>query len=69
MTDKIKSGDMVIVYHRTGKIVGDYLTKPLNETPFKNHRNMIMGVDDDTIKYCKTKYENAKVKYQKRIGS
>ena len=69
ITDKIKSGDVVIVYHPTGKMVGDFLTKPLNGTLFKNHRNMIMGLGDDTIKYHKMKYENAKVEYQKIIGS
>ena len=44
-------------------MVGSYLTKPLNGTPFKNHRNTIMGVDDELIEYYKTKYENAKVEY------
>ena len=69
MTDKIKSGNLVIVYHPTGKMVGDYLTKLLNRTPFKNHCNTIIGIDDDTIEYYKTKHENAKVEYRKRIGS
>ena len=46
VTNKIKSGDVVIVYHPTGKLVRDYLTKPLNGTPFKNHRTTIMGVDN-----------------------
>ena len=69
MTDKIKSGDMVIVYHPTSKIVGNYLTKTLNRTPSKNHRKTIMGVDDEHIKYYRTKYENTKVEYRKRIGS
>ena len=45
VTDKVKSGDVVIVYYPTDKLVGDYLTKPLNGTPFKNHRNTIMGLD------------------------
>ena len=69
MTNKIKSGDVVIVYHPTGKMMGDYLTKPPNETLFKNHPNAIMRIDDDTIEYYKTKYENAKVEYRKRIES
>ena len=51
VTNKVKSGDVIIVYHPTGKLVGDYLTKPLNGTPFKNHHNMIMGVDDKAIIY------------------
>ena len=67
-TNKVRSGDVVIVYHPTGKLVGDYLTKPLNGTPFKNHCNMIMGVDDKAIEYYRVRYENAKVEYQKCIG-
>ena len=51
------------MYHPTGKVVGDSLTKPLNETPFKNHRNTIMGMDDNTIEYYRMKYESAKVEY------
>ena len=69
VTGKINSGDVVILYHPTGKMVGDYLTKPLNRTPFKNHRNTIMGIDDDTIGYYKTKYGNTKVEYRNHIGS
>ena len=44
VTNKIKSGDIIIVYHPTGKLVEKYLTKPLKRTPFKNHCNTIMGV-------------------------
>ena len=44
-------------------MVGDLFTKPLNGTPFKNHRNTIMGVDGDTIKYYKMKFENARIGY------
>ena len=43
ITDKIKSGDVVVVCHPTGKLVGDFLTKPINGSSFKNHRNAIMG--------------------------
>ena len=69
ITDKIKSGDVVVVYHPTGKMVGYFLTKPINGSLFKNHRNAIMGVDDDTIEYYKMNYENAKVEYQTCIKS
>ena len=59
VTDKTKSGDVVIIYHPTGKMVGDYLTNPLNGTPFKNHHNTIMGVDGKTVECYRVKYENA----------
>ena len=69
ITDKIKSGDVVVVYHPTQKMVGDFLTKPLNGSPFKKHRNAIMGLDEEAIEYYKEKYENEKAGYQKRIMS
>ena len=68
VTDKVKSGDVVILYHPTGKLVGDYLTKPLNGTQFKNHYNTIMGINDKAIEYYRVKYENEKTAYRKRIG-
>ena len=58
-----------MVYHPTGKKVGDFLTKPLNGSPFKNHRNVIMGLDENAIEYYKEKYENVNTKYRKRIMS
>ena len=68
VTDKVRSGNVVIVYHPTQKLVGDYLTMPLNGTPFKNHRNTIMGINDGDIIYYKVKYETEKAAYRKRIG-
>ena len=37
LTNKVRSRDEVIAYHPTGSLVGDFLTKPLNGTPFKSH--------------------------------
>ena len=68
MTDKVKSGDVVIVYHPTKEIVSDYLTKPLNGTPLKSHCNTIMGLTKEYNTYYKMQYENAKDAYWKRIG-
>ena len=56
VTNKVRSGNEVIVYHPTGKLVGDFLTKILNGTFAKNHCNIIMGVDDKSIKYYKVRY-------------
>ena len=58
-----------MVYHPTQKMVGDFLTKPLNGSPFKKHRNAIMGLDEEAIEYYKVKYENEKAANQKRIMS
>ena len=68
MTDKVKSGDVVIVYHLTKEMVYDYLTKLLNGTPFKSHRNTIMGLAEESNAYYKLQYENGKDVYRKRIG-
>lgn len=51
MTDKVKSGDVVVVYHSTEKMVGDFLSKPLNGTQFKSHRNTILGLDKESTAY------------------
>ena len=51
VTAKIKSGDMVVVYHPTQKMVRDFLTKPLNGSLFKKHRNAIMRLDEEAIEY------------------
>ena len=66
--NKVKSGSVVVVYHPTKEMVSDYLTKPLNGTPFKSHRNMIMGLTKESNMYYKEQYENAKNAYWKCIG-
>ena len=68
VTDKVKSGDVVIAYHPTIEMVLDYLTKLLNGTPFKSHHNKIIGLTEESNTYYKEQYENAKVVYRKRIG-
>ena len=57
VTDIIKSGDVVIVYHLTKEMVSDYLTKPLNGTPFKPNHNTNMGLTKESNRYYKEKYE------------
>ena len=51
----MKSGDVVVGYHPTQKMVGDFLTKPVNSSPFKKHRNAITGLDENVIEYYKVK--------------
>ena len=63
VTDKVISRDVVIVYHPTKEMISDYLTKPLNGTPFKSHRNTIMGLTKESNTYYKIQYENAKDAY------
>ena len=59
----------MVVYHPIQKLVGDFLTKPLNGSPFKKHRNAIMELDENAIEYYKEKYENEKAEHRKRIMS
>ena len=59
----------MVVYHPTQKMVGDFLTKALNGSPFKKHRNAIMGLDEEAIEYYKMKYENEKATHRKHIMS
>lgn len=67
VTDKVKSGGVLIVYHPTKEMVSNYCTKPLNGNPFKFHRNTIMGLTEESNTYYKIKYKNAKDAYRKRI--
>jgi hypothetical protein len=60
VTSKIKSGRIRVIYHPTKQMVSDYLTKPLQGSLFRTHRNSIMGHDEDSIAKCSTEYDNAK---------
>ena len=68
VTDKVRSGDVVVVYHPRKEMVADYLTKPLNGTPFRSHRNTTMGLDKMSVAQYKAQYKNAKDVYRIFIG-
>lgn len=68
VTNKVRSGDVVIVHHPMEAMVGYFLTKPLNGTPFKSHRDTLIRLDKELIAYYKEKYKNAKAMYCKHIG-
>ena len=44
LTDQVNQGNLSIEYCPTGKMIGDYMTKPLQGTKFKEHRKAIMGL-------------------------
>jgi hypothetical protein len=44
VTDRIKAGELSPVWCPTGKMIADFLTKPLQGTMFKKFRDMLMGV-------------------------
>jgi hypothetical protein len=60
VTSKIKSGRVRVIYHPTKQMVSDYLTKPLQGSLFRTHRNSIMGHDEDSIGKYNSEYSNAK---------
>jgi hypothetical protein len=49
VTSKIKEGRMHVMYWPTKQMVSDYLTKPLQGSLFRTHRNSIMGHSEDSI--------------------
>jgi hypothetical protein len=60
VTSKIKEGSIRVIYHPTKQMVSDYLTKPLQGSLFRTHRNSIMGHTEDSISKCMNEYINAK---------
>ena len=61
--DKDYYGNIVALYHPTKEMIMDYLTKPLNGTPFRTFCNSIMGLDELYIGQYKAKYNNGKQAY------
>jgi hypothetical protein len=60
VTSKIKEGKMRVIYCPTKQMVSDYLTKPLQGSLFRTHRNSIMGHSEDSISQYRTNYSDAK---------
>jgi hypothetical protein len=51
---------MRVIYWPTKEMVSDYLTKPLQGSLFRSHRNSIMGHDEDSISRYQKEYADAK---------
>jgi hypothetical protein len=43
LTDQIEKGKVSVKYCPTKEMIGDYMSKPLQGTLFKNFRDLIMG--------------------------
>ena len=43
MTDQIERGNLEVEYCPTREMIGDYMTKPLQGSLFRNFKKMIMG--------------------------
>ena len=69
MTSKIKEGSIRVIYHPTKEMVSDYLTKPLQGSLFRTHRNSLMGHDEDSIaRYNQEYYNDAKAAAAKDLS-
>jgi hypothetical protein len=51
---------MRVIYHPTKQMVYDYLTKPLQGSLFRTHRNTIMGHNEDSIGKCSNEHNDTK---------
>jgi hypothetical protein len=60
VTSKIKDGSICVIYHPTKQMVSDYLTKPLQGSLFRTHRNSIMGHTEESISKYRKAYSDAK---------
>ena len=47
--DRIKKGDLNVVYCPTERMLGDFFTEPLQGKIFKKFRSAIMGYQDQDI--------------------
>ncbi len=48
VTDRVAKGKMIIRYCPTKEMLADFLTKPLQGTPFRQFRDTIMNIDPAT---------------------
>ena len=69
VTSKIKEGSIRVIYHPTKEMVSDYLTKPLQGSLFRTHRNSLMGHDEDSIAQCNKEYNDAKAAAAKDLSN
>ena len=60
VTSKVKDGTVVITYCPTKEMVSDFLTKPLQGSLFRTHRNGILGLSAGDVLAYKADYARAK---------
>ena len=60
-TDRIKEMDIEVFHCATKKMLGDFFTKPLQGTLFRNMRNVVQGLKDREILEVSNKGINGKV--------
>lgn len=46
VTDRIAAKEVDIQYCPTGQIIANFFTKPLQGTPFRKFRNLVMNIED-----------------------
>ena len=60
MTDKVKNGEVSIIYKPTHDMVSDYLTKPLQGKIFAKHRDALLGLEHGNYTSFYIKYKRMK---------
>ena len=60
VTDKVKNGEMSIIYKPTHEMVSDYLTKPLQGLLFTKHQDALFGLQKGDYTTFYTKYKKMK---------
>ena len=53
--DRVKSGDIKVLYCPTDKMVADFFTKPLQGSIFKKLRNSVMGYNGHDLRFMDRK--------------
>ena len=60
VTDKIKEGEVSVIYKPTHDMVSDYLTKPLQGSLFAKHRDALLGLYKGNCTSFYIKYKQMK---------
>ena len=56
VADKVKGKEVKIVYYPTKEMISDFYTKPLQDTLFRTHRNVILGIDESDMPLYMNEY-------------
>ena len=67
-TERVKNGTIVVSYCPTKEMVADYLSKPLQGSLFRLHRNVIMGLTPEMVDQYKLEYHKAKAGKAALVG-
>ena len=67
-TERVKDGTITITYCPTKEMVADYLSKPLQGSLFRLHRNTLMGLTPELATQYQIDYSAEKIARAKLVG-